>query len=66
MSNNVGHWVRLKKYCDMTGESEDTLKKKRYTGQIIDGYHSKVAADGALWVHVERMSEWVEKSSCRG
>lgn len=65
MNNDIGHWVRLSKYCELTGESKDTLKKKRYTGQIIDGYHSKVAADGALWVHVERMSEWVEKSSCR-
>lgn len=65
MTANYGHWVRLKKYCELTGESENTLKKKRSQGQIIDGYHAKLAADGALWVNVERMSEWVEKSSYR-
>ena len=58
-------WVRLNRYCHLTGETPDTLKKKRYQGQIIDGYHAKVATDGALWVHVARMSEWVEKSSYR-
>ena len=57
-----GHWVRLSKYCELTGETKNTFNKKRFTGQIRDGYHAKLAADGAIWVHIERMSQWVEES----
>ena len=53
-------WVRTKRYCELKGETQDTFKKKK--NKLRPNYHFKKAADGATWIHVERMDEWVEKN----
>lgn len=66
-------WVKLKKYCEVSGETPDSVKAKRRAGHFIDGIHCKVAGDGNLWINIEEVEKWVEygnpeaitKLSCR-
>ncbi|MFB9242400.1 excisionase [Massilia antarctica] len=56
-------WVKLKKYCELSGETSDAVHSKRRKGQFIDGIHSKIAGDGNLWINVEAVEKWVEQGS---
>lgn len=53
-------WVKVKKYCELTGETPASVKAKRRKGHFIDGIHTKVADDGNLWVNIEEAQKWVE------
>ena len=53
-------WVKLKKYCEESGETKDAVHSKRRKGQFVDGIHTKIAADGNLWVNIEEVEKWVE------
>jgi hypothetical protein len=66
-------WVKLGRYCELTGETPGSVKAKRRAGHFIDGVHTKVAGDGNLWVNLEEVGKWVEhgnsaalaKAACR-
>ena len=36
-------WVKLAKYCQLTGETRDSVMKKRASGKFLDGVHSRIA-----------------------
>jgi hypothetical protein len=52
-------WVKLKKYCEQSGDTTDAVHAKRRRGQWLDGIHCRVADDGNLWVNLEAVNEWV-------
>lgn len=54
------NWVKLKKYCELKGETTDAVHGKRKTGLWIDGLQCKIAEDGNLWVDLDMVDEWVE------
>ncbi len=54
-------WVKVKKYCELTGETKDSVHGKRKAGHFVDGVHTKIAEDGNLWVNLEAVERWVEK-----
>jgi hypothetical protein len=56
-------WVKLRKYCELSGETPDSVKAKRRAGHFIDGVHCKVAPDGNLWLNTEEIEKWVENGS---
>ena len=56
-------WVKLKKYCELSGETSDAVHSKRKKGQFIDDIHCKIAGDGNLWVNTEAVEKWVEQGS---
>lgn len=56
-------WVRLSKYCETSGDTEDAVHARRRTGIWLDDVHVKIAGDGKLWVNLEAVQEWVETSS---
>lgn len=61
-------WVKLKRYCELSGETRDSVHAKRKAGHFVDGIHTKIADDGNLWVNVEQVEKWVEqgrKAVCR-
>jgi hypothetical protein len=54
-------WVKLCKYCEMTGETRDSVHQKRAKGVFIDGIHCKIADDRKLWINTEAVELWVEQ-----
>ena len=56
-------WVKLKKYCELSGDTSDAVHAKRKKGQYVDGVHCKLAGDGNLWVNLEQVEKWVEEGS---
>jgi len=56
-------WVKLKKYCEITGDTSHSVYGKRKRGTWIDGVHCKVAQDGKLWINLVEAQKWVENGS---
>ena len=53
-------WVRLNKYCELSGETRDTIKHKRRTGLWMKGREYRVAEDGKLWINLPAVNKWAE------
>ena len=43
-------WVRLNRYCELTGDTSSAVHARRKKGVWIDGKHTTLAPDGKLWV----------------
>lgn len=56
-------WVRLNKYCEISGESRHSVHWKRKAGIYIDGVHTKLGDDNRVWVNLEAIEKWVEQGS---
>jgi len=56
-------WVKLKRYCVLTGDTTDAVHGKRKRGMWIEGLHCKVAEDGNLWVNLDMVEEWIQKGT---
>jgi len=56
-------WVKLKKYCELSGDTPAAVHSKRKKGVFLEGVHCKVAPDGNLWVNLEAVERWVEEGS---
>lgn len=54
-------WVKLARYCELTGDTRDSVYSKRNKRVWTDGVHCKIAPDGALWVNLEEVEKWVEQ-----
>lgn len=54
-------WVKLIKYCELSGDSPDAVYAKRKRGIWLDGIHCKIAPDNKLWVNMEEIQKWVEQ-----
>ncbi|WP_165481154.1 hypothetical protein [Legionella impletisoli] len=44
-------WVKLKKYCQESGDTTHAVHGKRKRGMWLDGLHCKVGPDGNLWIN---------------
>lgn len=55
-------WVKLKKYCQLSGDTPQAIHARRHKRQWLDGVHSKVGPDGNLWVNIIEVEKWVEKN----
>ncbi|HBP6867983.1 TPA: excisionase [Legionella pneumophila] len=53
-------WIKLKKYCQISGDTTNAVHGKRKRGMWLDGLHCKVGPDGNLWVNLEEVEKWVE------
>lgn len=53
-------WIRLAKYCELSGDSSDAVHARRRKRQWTDGLHCRVGPDGNLWVNLEEVNKWVE------
>jgi len=56
------NWFRLKKYCELTGDTENAVKSRRNNGKWAEGKHSKTGPDGKIWVNLKEVEKWVEGS----
>lgn len=56
-------WVKLKKYCEISGDTSDAVHAKRKKGQWVDNVQCKIGPDGNLWVNLEAVDKWVERGN---
>lgn len=57
--NHPTEWVKLNKYCEITGDTPDAVHSRRRAGKWLDGIHCKLV-DGNLWVNLKSAQQWVE------
>lgn len=55
-------WVKLNRYCEMSGDTSDAVHAKRKKGIWLDGVQCRIAPDRRLWINVEAVNNWVESS----
>lgn len=58
-------WVPLKRYCELTGETANTVHVRRSKGIWIDGRHSKKIEGSGIWVNLKEVERWIETSPCQ-
>lgn len=56
-------WVRINRYCELTGETPDSVKHKRDKGLWLEGIHYRKAADGKLWYNLTEINKWLQTST---
>lgn len=55
-------WVKLGKYCELSGDTACAVRNRRKRGLWLDGMQCKRAPDGNLWVNLGAVEQWVEQS----
>ena len=53
-------WVKLKKYCEISGDTSNAVHAKRKRGVWLDGIQCQVGPDGNIWINVIEVERWVE------
>lgn len=53
-------WVKLKKYCEMSGDTEDAFKAKRRRRLWLIGVHFTKALDGCIYINTQEVTKWLE------
>ncbi|MTI12421.1 excisionase [Sansalvadorimonas verongulae] len=51
-------WVRLSKYCELSGETRNTVNHKKKAGLWLEGREYRVAGDGCLWINLDAVNHW--------
>lgn len=54
-------WLKLEKYCTVSGDTKDAIYNRRRNGIWLDGRECKVV-QGNIWVNTEAVEQWIEKS----
>jgi hypothetical protein len=54
-------WVKLKKYCELSGDTASAVHTRRNRGIWLDGVESRVGPDGNLWINVKEVDRWIEQ-----
>lgn len=56
-------WVKLKRYCELSGDTPNAVHARRKKGLWLDGIQCKLGPDGNLWVNLDEVEKWVESDS---
>ncbi len=56
-------WVKLKRYCELSGDTPNAVHARRKKGLWLDGVQCKLGPDGNLWVNLDEVEKWVESES---
>ena len=62
-------WVKLKKYCELSGDTPHAVHARRRKGIWLDEIQCRLAPDGKLWINLVEVEKWVENgriSALRG
>ena len=54
-------WVKLKKYCELSGDTPKAVHGRRYRGDWLDGVQSRLGPDGNLWIYLQEVDRWIEE-----
>ena len=53
------NWVTVKRYCELSGETEKAVESKRQTEHWIKGVHWVLSPDNRVRINLEKVEEWV-------
>ena len=53
-------WVKLQKYCNLSGDTANAVHARRKKGVWLDGIHCQVRNNN-LWINTEAVEKWVEQ-----
>lgn len=56
-------WIKLKKYCEISGDTSNAVHAKRKRGMWLDGIQCKVGPDGNIWINLVEVERWVENGN---
>ncbi len=56
-------WVKLKKYCQISGDTSNAVHAKRKRGMWLDGIQCKIGPDGNVWINLDEVEKWVENGN---
>ncbi len=56
-------WVKLKKYCELSGDSPEAVRIRRKRGKWLNDVQCKVGPDGNLWINLIEVEKWVERGN---
>ncbi|EHL31836.1 Phage excisionase [Legionella parisiensis] len=56
-------WIKLKKYCEISGDTSNAVHAKRKRGMWLDGVQCKVGPDGNIWINLVEVERWVENGN---
>jgi hypothetical protein len=51
-------FVKLRKYCELTGDTPMAVHNRRRRGYWIDGVHCKVLSGRRLWINPAEVNIW--------
>ncbi len=54
------NWVKLNKYCELSGDTAYAVHARRHKGVWMDNLHCRIAPDGKLWINLMEVEKWVE------
>ncbi len=52
-------WLKVARYCELTGETKPAVYQRRYSGKWLDGVQCQIR-DRNLWVNLPEAQKWVE------
>lgn len=52
-------WLKLNRFCELTGETEDAIQSRRTAGEWLDSIHVQTR-NNRLYVSIEAYNRWVE------
>lgn len=56
-------WVKMKKYCQESGDTANAVHAKRKKGMWLDGIQCKIGPDGNIWINLFEVERWVENGN---
>ncbi|WP_244946911.1 excisionase [Legionella israelensis] len=59
----IMNWVKLKKYCEISGDTSNAVHAKRKRGMWLDGVQCKIGPDGNIWINLVEVERWVENGN---
>lgn len=59
----IMNWVKLKRYCEISGDTSNAVHAKRKRGMWLDGVQCKVGPDGNIWINLVEVERWVENGN---
>lgn len=58
-------WVKLKKYCEVSGDTANAVHARRKKGLWLDGIQCRLGPDGNLWINLAEVEKWIESKNLR-
>lgn len=56
-------WVKLARYCEVSGDTEDAVHARRRSGKWVRGLHWRHDPDGKIWINTGEVNRWVEQTA---
>jgi hypothetical protein len=53
-------WVRVLRYCELSGDTKGAVLDRRNKGLWIEGLHCQMGPDKKLWINLLEVERWVQ------